>query len=121
MASIEIGGHYENVGAKPASATKTDVLTCPAAGWLWYVIVGINICASDGVAGTADVFRYDGAVEYQEQKNAVVPAAGSLCLTDLQIVLLAGGILRVTPSAANQHVSVYYMVGRPGMSDRIGV
>ena|SRR3990167_3161797 len=114
MASIEVKGHYENKGTKPASTVKTDVLTCPSAGGMWFVVVRINICASDGSAGTADVFQYDsaGAVEYQLQKNAVIPAAGSLSLGDLQIVLLDGDILRVTPSAANQHVMVYYMVGR---------
>ena len=114
MASIELRGHYECVGSKPASTTKTDVLTCPSAGGVWYIVARINICASGGAAGTADVFQYDskGAVEYQIQKDAVVPAAGSLSLNDLQIVLLGGDILRVTPSAAAQHVMVYYMVGR---------
>lgn len=114
MASVEIGAHYENAGSKPASATKTDVLTCPSAGGIWYIVARINICASDGVAGTADIFQYDssGAVEYQLRKDAAVPAAGALMLTDQQIVLLGGDILRVTPSAANQHVMVHYMVGR---------
>lgn len=112
----ESGAHNETVSAKPASATKTDILTCPAAGGIWYVIIGINICASDGSAGTATVLLYDAsaAVEYTLSKAAVVPAAGSLSLTDAlpPLTLEAGDILRVTPSAANQHVTVAYLEGR---------
>lgn len=125
MASVETDGHYETAGGKPSSATKTDVLTCPVAGGMWYTLTGINICASDGSAGTADILVYDAtaAVEYAFRKGVTVPAAGALAITDVgPLVLKAGDVLRVTPSAANQHVLVSYMVTRrtPGRSAGAG-
>ena len=113
MSSVEKDAFYEFAGSKPSSTTKTDVLTCPSAGGMWYIVTGINICASDGSAGTADVFWYDGSVEYTLRKASVVPAAGSLDIEFRPLVLRASHILRVTPSAANQHVTVSYLVGRP--------
>lgn len=115
MSSVERETHYEFAGSKPASTIKTDVLTCPSptGGGIWYTITGLNICASDGNAGTADVFFFDGTVEYTLRKAAVVPAAGSIDIEFRPVVLTSGQKLRVTPSVANQHVTVSYIVGRP--------
>lgn len=112
MASLEVGAHYESVFATPSSTVKTDVLTGRSGHW--YFVDRINICASAGSAGTADIFYYNGTTEYTLKKAAVVPAADSYVWVDVGIVLNPGDILRVTPSNAGQHVRVFSMVSRKG-------
>jgi len=114
MASLEVGAHYENAFSIPASTTKTSVLTCPAGHW--YYVDRMNFCASDGSAGTADIIHYVAAntTEYTLKKAAVIPAADSYTWVDVGTVLQPGDILKVTPSRANQHVRIFYMVSRKG-------
>lgn len=113
MASLEVGAHYESVFAAPG-ATKTSILTGPAGHW--YMVDRINICASGGSAGTADILHYDAAsaTEFTLKKAAVVPSADSYSWIDVGIVLKPGDILKITPSGTGQHVRVFYMVARKG-------
>jgi len=114
MASLEVNAHYENVLSAPSSGVKTSILTCPAGHW--YFVDRINVCASDGSAGTADVFHYVAAstTEYTLKKAAVIPAADSYAWVDVGTVLQPGDIIKVTPSRAGQHVRIFYMVSRKG-------
>lgn len=113
MASLEVGGHYENVLAAPAAA-KTSILTCPVGHW--YLVDRINIAASGGGAGTADILHYVAAntTEYTLKKAAVVPSADSYSWIDMGTVLQPGDILKVTPNTTGMHVRVFYMVIRKG-------
>lgn len=106
MSSVEVRAPYKSAGVALSGASKTNILTCPTD--FIYVITGLNICASAGAAGTADVIRYDGTTEYYLRYQSVVPAAGSLDIEFRPIVLLAGHVLRVRGAAA-QHVDVSYM------------
>ena len=113
MSSVEAKAHYESASVLLTDANITNVLTCPAAGGTWYVVTGLNICASTGSVGTADVIRYDAALTrtIYLRYQSVVPAAGSLDLEFRPIVLRANDILKVR-GANLQHVDVSYMVGR---------
>lgn len=109
MASLEVGGHYENAFSVPASLTLTSALTCPAGHW--YLLDRINVCASDASAGTIDIFHYvaASATTYTLKKAAVVPAADSYTWIDIGTAMQPGDIIKVTPSRANQHVRFFYM------------
>lgn len=113
MASLEVSAHYENVLAAPA-ATKTSILTCPAGHW--YYVDRINICATGGVASTADIIHYNAAntTEYTLKKTAVVPAADSFTWVDVGTVLQPNDILKITPGTTGIHIRVFYMVSRKG-------
>lgn len=120
MASLEVGGNYQSKFAAPA-ASKTDILTGDTGHW--YLVDRINICASDGSAGTADIIHYDltSTTEFTLKKAAVIPAADSYSWIDVGIVLKPGDILRITPSRTGQHVRVFYMVSsRSPQSARVG-
>jgi hypothetical protein len=108
MASLEVGGNYQSVFVAPA-ASKTDVLTGETGHW--YLVDRINICASDGSAGTADIIHYDAksTTEFTLKKAAVIPAADSYSWIDVGVVLKPGDILRITPSRTGQHVRVFFM------------
>lgn len=116
--SLDLSLHILNEGTKPDSTVKTAVLTAPNLDGQWYTVIGITICASDGNAGTADIFRYVASTttEYQLEKNYVVPAAAAARPDLPPIVLRKGDELRVTPSRASQHVDVSYVVGRSNPS-----
>lgn len=121
MSSVEARTHYRTEWAAPESTVKTSVLTGPATGSEWYYVTEINVCASDGNAGTVDIIQYVATANAERyyRKAAVVPAAGSLSLNPTPLALAPGDVLKFTPSRADQHVAVSFMVGRPDPNDAL--
>lgn len=116
MALIDYNAPYKTKNVALANSSKTDILTCDDAHILY--VLAVNVCASAGASGTADILHYDGTTEYTLRYHGVVPAAGSYEVEFRPLVLRPTHVLRVTGAAA-QHVSVSYI--ERAKSDPTGV
>lgn len=99
-------GNYESAGFILAGTGKTDVLTVPAAGGLWYWVAMLQVNLGTGSPGTAvQVFWYDAseATEYVINDGASIAAGIPLELMGKPLLAMeANDIIRVK-AAANYH------------------